>query len=185
MKYSQRRCHLQAAYGNRETCPFEYQRVRLPHTLSPVQASLAVSAAPTRDVEDLVPASPHQLALVCRGAGSRLHNGMKVSATFRFCLTNCRAESQSIEHAVRTFGSRRSWLVLRRWQLRHSQHRLSGMNARIIVAEPIARSTSIAACGPPRRTERRTARRACAVSLPDADRMRRSRRSGSRDVSAS
>ena len=75
-----------------------------------------------------------------RGAGSRLHGSMKVSAHLRCFLSSCRALYQSSEHAVRNFAIQRSCRVLRRWQLRHSQRRLLGVNALSIAAG--AQSTS-------------------------------------------
>ena len=79
-----------------------------------------------------------------RGAGSRLHGSMKVSAHLRFRLSRLLVEYQSSEHAARNFAKLRSCRVLRRWQLRHSQRRLSGVNARSTAAGPNARATSIA-----------------------------------------
>ena len=40
--------------------------------------------------------------ILCRGAGSRLHGNMKVSAHLRFFLSNFFAEYQSREHATKT-----------------------------------------------------------------------------------
>ena len=101
--------------------------------------------------------SPHApLAEVpLRGAGSRLHGSMKVSAHLRCSLSNFFTEYQSSEHAARNFASLRSWRVLRRWQLRHSQRRFSGVKALSIAAGPRARATfigrrwSISSEGPP------------------------------------
>ena len=39
--------------------------------------------------------------ILCRGAGSRLHGNMKVSAHLRFFLSNFLAEYQSREHATK------------------------------------------------------------------------------------
>ena len=90
--------------------------------------------------------SPHipPVEVRLRGAGSRLHGSIKDSAHLRCSLSNFFTEYQSSEHAARNFASLRSWRVLRRWQLRHSQRRLSGVNARSIAAGPSARATLIA-----------------------------------------
>ena len=44
--------------------------------------------------------------ILCRGAGSRLHGNMKVSAHLRFFLSNFFAEYQSREHATKTLQAR-------------------------------------------------------------------------------
>ena len=59
-------------------------------------------------------------------------------------MSSRRAPYQSSGHAARNFASWRSWRVLRRWQLRHNQCRLSGVNALSIAAGPSARATPIA-----------------------------------------
>ena len=87
--------------------------------------------------------SLHQLALPCRGAGSRLHGSVNGSAHLRYCPSIRCAPCQSSEHDDRNFASLRSCQVLRLWQLRHSQRRLSRVNARSITAGPSARATSI------------------------------------------
>ena len=67
--------------------------------------------------------------ILCRGAGSRLHGNMKVSAHLRFFLSNFFAEYQSREHATKNLARRRSWRVLRLWHLRHGHLKLSRVNA--------------------------------------------------------
>ena len=106
---------------------------------------LAVTFCPAA-LDSLGHRSPHTLAteVLLRVAGSRLHGSMKVSAHLRFSLSKFITEYQSSEHAARNFASLRSCRVLRRWQLRHSQRRLSGVNARSIAAGPSARATLIA-----------------------------------------
>ena len=61
---------------------------------------------------------------------------MKASAHLRYCPSIRCAPCQSSEHDVRNFARRLSCLVLRLWQLRHSQRRLSSVNARSIAAGP-------------------------------------------------
>ena len=90
---------------------------------------LAEGTAATGAVRNLVPASRHQPALVCRGEGFRLHGSRNDGTHLRFCPSSRRAPCKSSEHPDRNFASRRSCLVLRLWQLRHSQRRLSRVNA--------------------------------------------------------
>ena len=77
-------------------------------------------------------------------AGSRLQGSRNDSAQLRFCLSRRRAPYHSSEQAATNFASSLSCLVLRRWQSRHSQRRLSGVKALSIAAGPSARATSIA-----------------------------------------
>ena len=86
---------------------------------------------------------------LCRGAGSRLCGSRNDSAHLRFHLSNRRAPCQSSEHADRNLARRWSCRVLRLWQFRYSQRRLSGVNARSIAAGPSVLTTSIASlCAP-------------------------------------
>ena len=76
--------------------------------------------------------------------GSRLH-GIRNDRAHPWCCPSMRcAPCQSSEHAARNFARRLSCRVFRLWQLRHSQRRLSRVNARSIAAGPSARATSIA-----------------------------------------
>ena len=110
-----------------------------------MQAFLADGTAASGPVGDLVPASCHQHALVCRGEGSKLHGSINDSAHLRFCLSNRRAPCQSSEHADRNFASRRSCCVLRLCSSgTGARRRLSRVNALSIAAGPSARATSIA-----------------------------------------
>ena len=94
-------------------------------------------------VEIFLTAGRYQLALVRRGEGSRLQGSINDSAHLRFCPSNRRAACQSSEQAGRNFAICQSCRVFRLWQLRQSQRRLSGVNVRIIAAEPSALATPI------------------------------------------
>ena len=108
-----------------------------------MRAFLEEGATATGVVKIFVTAGRYQLALVGRGEGSRLQGSRNDSAHLRFCPSNRRAACQSSEQTVRNFAICQSCRVFRLWQLRQSQRRLSGVNVRIIAAEPSALATSI------------------------------------------
>ena len=69
---------------------------------------------------------------------------MNASAHLRFCRSTRIAPCQSSEHPFANLASCRSWVVLRSWHSKHSQRRLSIVNALSIAAGPSARATVMA-----------------------------------------